>query len=93
MPHRDDVARFATLRPDHNHRPAVELTGGDETGFAAIEPLIDDGRSKTGKDFIGPREIQPATSEREIALDRIEGNPQIIVPPINVKLGGLIPAR
>jgi hypothetical protein len=40
---------------------------------------------RAGEYFVSPGEIQTAISKREIAFGRIEGNPQINVPTINVK--------
>lgn len=56
-----------------------------DLSFAVIEPVIDDRRGATGKYFAGPREVQTAMAECEIALGWIEADPQRIVPPINVK--------
>jgi len=79
------VAGFATSRPDHNHQPPIEVARCDQAGLAIIEPLIHDRRAATGEDLISPRKIQTAMPKGKIALCRIKGDPQIIVPPINVK--------
>lgn len=85
MPHRDDVARFATLRPDHDHQPAVELARGYKMCLTIIEPVVDDRRGAALEHFAGPRDIEPAMPARQFPLRRIEGDLPIIVPPINVK--------
>jgi hypothetical protein len=85
VPHRDDVAGLATLRPNHHYQPAVEMTRTDEAGLAVIEPLIGDCRGAAGKDFAGAREIQAAMPQCQIAFGRVKGDLQLIVPPINVK--------
>src|SRR6185295_12061384 len=83
VPHRNNVAGVATLRPDHDHQPAVEMARRDEAGFAVCEPVIDDGRRSAGKQLVGPREIESAMPQREIALRWIEGDlHELNVPPI-----------
>lgn len=81
------MAGPATLRPDRHHQSPVEVAGGDETGFAVIEPLVRDTRGGAGKHFAAAGEILIAMPEREITLGGIEAIPQINVPPINVKPG------
>jgi hypothetical protein len=66
VPHRDDVACVATLRPDHHHQPAVEMTRGDETRLAIIEPIVDDRCGTAIEYLVGSREIQPAMPPRQV---------------------------
>jgi hypothetical protein len=88
VPHGNDVARFATLGPDHHHQPAVVVAGGDETRLAIIEPTVDYCRGSASEYLAGSREIQTAMPERQRALCRIEGDVhKLIVPPINVNRG------
>ncbi len=79
------MASLAALRPNHHHQPAIEMARGEKPDLAVIEPFIDDRRGAAGKHFAGPREVQTAMPEREIAFGRIEVDLQINVPPINVK--------
>src|SRR5690606_29068749 len=72
VPHRDDVAGLATLRPDHDHHPFVENARCDESRLAIIEPLIDGGGGSSVEHFIGSCEVQAAIPQGEIALRRIE---------------------
>jgi hypothetical protein len=62
MPHRNDVARFATLRPDHNDQTTVEMPCADEPRLAVIEPVIDDRCGHACKHLAGSREIESAMS-------------------------------
>jgi hypothetical protein len=64
VPHRNDVAGLATLRPDHNHQPAVEMARADETRLAVIAPVIHDRSRTAGKYFFRSRKIQTAMPER-----------------------------
>jgi len=89
VPHRDDVAGLATLRPGHNNQASVEMAGGNKTGLTIIETLVNHGRRQPGKYLASPGEIEAAMPQGEIALRRIKGDThQLIVPPIIVKQRG-----
>jgi hypothetical protein len=87
VPHRNDTAGFAPLRPDYYHQPLVEMARGDKSYLAIVAPLIRDRCCAASKHLARSREIQSAKLERQITLRRIEGDLHLIVPPINVKQG------
>jgi hypothetical protein len=72
VPHRNNVAGCATLRPNPDDQSPVEMTGGDISRLGVVEPVIDNGRRLPGKDLAGLGEVEPAMLKRTIALDRIE---------------------
>jgi hypothetical protein len=45
------------LRPNHHYQSIVEMAGRDETGFAVIEPVVEDCRSAAVKHFARTRKI------------------------------------
>jgi len=53
VPHRDDVAGLATLRPDHHDQTAIEMSRSDEPRFAVVEAFVNDGRRQPGKHLAG----------------------------------------
>jgi hypothetical protein len=43
VPHRNDVAGFATSCPDHDDQTFVEMACGNKTRLAVIEAMVDNG--------------------------------------------------
>jgi hypothetical protein len=74
VPHGDNVAGFAALRPDHNDQASVEMAGSDEPRLAVIEAVIDNCCRQSGKQLTGPCKIESAVLKRQIAFRRIECN-------------------
>jgi hypothetical protein len=80
VPHRNDVAGLATLRPDHHHEPTIEVTRGDQAVFAVVEAVVADRCRRSGEHLGGALEVETPMLPRQIALDRIERDLNLMYP-------------
>jgi hypothetical protein len=74
VPHGNDVHSVPAWRPHQNHHAPPQHTGGDETNFAVIKPVISTGQHIPIEDLARLSEIKPSVSESSVTLQRVEGD-------------------
>ena len=74
IPHRDDVARRAAIRPDHHHHPISEKAVGLIANFAIVLSIIDQRQRLPGKHPGRIEEIEPALLSDLLALGWVAGD-------------------
>jgi len=60
--HADDVPGFTALRPDKDHKPAVEPSRGDEASFPVGEARVFTGRHPPAKTFAASAKSMPRSA-------------------------------
>jgi hypothetical protein len=74
VPHRNDVPRFSSRRPNNHHHPVTDIARGDRSRFAVIPSIIRAAKYLAYKNLRRLSEIQTALSQRSFAFGRVEGD-------------------
>lgn len=79
FPHRDNAARLIALRPDHNNKPGIQFTYGDESDLTVVLPVILAGKVNSGENFIASGKINTAFQQCSLSLALVEFNFHTII--------------
>jgi hypothetical protein len=72
IPHRNYPPTVTARRPDQNHQPTRQETGGDETPFSVVAPFVSRRRMGSRKDLICICEVEPTPRQGRSPLGWIE---------------------
>jgi hypothetical protein len=85
IPHRNDVTRISTRRPDDHHHPVSKKSGGNEPVLAIVEAIVGKDRMPSREHEIRFGKIQASFLETAGSLVPIESDLHNICTPKNTR--------
>jgi len=80
-PHRDNVPRVATRRPNDDDHAAIEITGRDDADFTVVRPVIGATELPASEDFGCIVEVKTTRAPRPFPFGRVEGDLRQLMYP------------